>query len=115
MARLPLGILGPVSGKVGNVVGGTWRGIDYLRAMPANVGNPRTEAQLNQRGRFVMMLRFLQPALEFVKVGFKPYAVKMSTYNAAMSYNLRNAMVGAFPISAFVMPMCGFRAAIFVR
>lgn len=97
MAKLPIGILGPVSGKVGNVVGGSWRGIDYLRSMPANVTNPRTEAQLSQRGKFVLMVRFLQPVLEYVRIGFKPYAQKMSTYNAAMSYNMRNALEGKFP------------------
>lgn len=97
MAKLPIGILGPVSGKVGNVVGGSWRGIDYLRSMPANVTNPRTEAQLSQRGKFVLMVRFLQPVLEYVRIGFKPHARQMSTYNAAMSYNMRNALEGTFP------------------
>jgi len=97
MAKLPLGILGPVAGKVGNVVGGSWKGVDYLRSMPASVTNPRTKPQLNQRSRFVLMLRFLQPMLDFIKIGYKAYAKKMSTYNAAMSYNLRNAVTGEFP------------------
>jgi hypothetical protein len=97
MGKLSSGILGPVSGKVGNVVGGSWRGIDYLRAMPASVSNPRSPAQLNQRARFLLMLRFLQPMLDFIKIGFKAYARKMSAYNAAMSHNLRNAITGTFP------------------
>lgn len=97
MGKLPIGILGPVSGKVGNVVGGRWKGVDYLRAMPASVNNPRTQAQLNQRGRFITMLRFLQAVLGFVRIGFKTYAVKMSPYNAAMSYNIRHGVSGAFP------------------
>jgi hypothetical protein len=30
-------------------------------------------------------------------VGFKPYASKQSPYNAAMSYNVSNAVTGTFP------------------
>jgi hypothetical protein len=97
MGKISSGLLGPVSGKVGNVVGATWRGIDYLRIMPANVSNPRTPGQLNQRAKFIMVLRFLQPLLDFIKIGFRTWAVKMSAFNAAMSYNLRNAVTGEFP------------------
>ncbi|MFN3555792.1 MAG: DUF6266 family protein [Bacteroidales bacterium] len=97
MGKIRSGILGPVAGKVGNVVGGSWRGIDYLRIMPASVSNPRSPGQLNQRGRFVLILRFLQPLLDFLKIGFRAWAVKMSAFNAAMSYNLRHAVTGEFP------------------
>ena len=37
MATIKKGILGGVSGKVGNVVGGNWKGVDYLRSLPAEV------------------------------------------------------------------------------
>ena len=32
MGTINKGILGGFSGKVGNVVGGTWKGIDYMRS-----------------------------------------------------------------------------------
>jgi hypothetical protein len=39
MGIIKQGILGGFSGKVGNVVGGTWKGIDYMRVLPkATVG-----------------------------------------------------------------------------
>ena len=41
MAIISQGILGGISGKIGNVVGGSWKGIDYLRIMPASVANPK--------------------------------------------------------------------------
>lgn len=97
MGTINQGILGGVSGKVGNVVGGNWKGIDYLRIMPASVANPQTEAQMDQRSKFVTVLNFLQPLKDVVKVGFKDYAIKMTQFNSAMSYNLKNAITGEYP------------------
>jgi hypothetical protein len=97
MATIKKGLLGGVSGKVGNVVGGNWKGIDYLRILPASVANPKTTKQLNQRTKFLRVIRFLQPLNEFVRIGFKAYAIKMSAFNAAMSYNFHHAITGTYP------------------
>ena len=97
MGKINQGILGGVSGQVGNVIGGTWKGIDYLRIKPSSVANPRTEGQVNQRSKFLTVLRFLQPLTDFLRTGFKFYANKMSQFNGAMSYNLKNAISGTYP------------------
>lgn len=97
MAIISQGILGGVSGKIGNVIGGSWKGIDYLRIMPASVANPKTPAQIDQRSKFVTVIKFLQPMVDFIRVGFKLYAVKMTQFNNAMSYNLNNAISGTYP------------------
>ena len=97
MGKISQGVLGGFSGKVGNVVGGTWKGIDYMRIKPANVSNPRTAGQVDQRSKFSTTLRFLQSMTDFLRVGFKLYANKMTQFNAAMSYNLNNAITGTYP------------------
>lgn len=97
MGIINQGILGGVSGKIGNVVGGSWKGIDYLRIMPASVANPKTPAQMDQRSKFITVIKFLQPMVEFLRVGFKLYAIKMTQFNSAMSYNLQNAITGTYP------------------
>lgn len=97
MARINLGILGGFSGKVGNVVGGAWKGIDYMRAKASSVANPRTVGQMNQRTRFSTILGFLKPITPFLRVGFKLFAVKQTAFNSAMSYNLANAIIGEYP------------------
>jgi hypothetical protein len=97
MGTIKKGILGGFSGKVGTVIGGNWKGIDYMRGKAASVSNPKTEAQLDQRARFGAALKFLQPLTAFLRVGFKNYAVKMTAFNSAMSYNLNNALSGVFP------------------
>lgn len=97
MGKINQGILGGFSGKVGTVVGGSWKGITYMRAKAVSVANPRTEAQLSQRARFTTALRFLQPCTDFLRTGYKNYAVKQTAFNAAMSHTLSNAVTGAYP------------------
>ena len=97
MGKINQGILGGLSGKVGNVIGGNWKGIDYLRIKPSNVANPRTEGQVNQRNKFTATLEFLQPNKDFIKVGYKNYAIKKTEFNAAMSEILGNAITGVAP------------------
>jgi hypothetical protein len=97
MAIISKGILGGISGKVANVVGATWKGIDYIRSKPSSVANPRTEGQVNQRNKFTATLEYLQPNLGFIQKGYKNYSTKKSAFNAAMSYVLNNAITGTAP------------------
>jgi hypothetical protein len=97
MGKISQGILGGFSGKVGNVIGGSWKGIDYIRIKPANVANPRTKGQVNQRTKFTATLEFLQAVKPFINVGYKNLAVKKTAFNAAMSYTLNNAITGIEP------------------
>ena len=97
MGKISQGILGGLSGKVGNVIGGNWKGIDYLRIKPSSVANPRTEGQVNQRNKFTITLEYLQANIGFIKIGYKAFAVKKTEFNAAMSYVLNNAVGGIAP------------------
>lgn len=97
MGKISQGILGGLSGKVGNIVGGNWKGIDYIRIKPSSVANPRTERQVNQRNKFTITLEYLQANKDFVKVGYKAFATKKTEFNAAMSYILNNAVGGIAP------------------
>uniref|UniRef100_UPI00259B3B03 DUF6266 family protein n=1 Tax=uncultured Polaribacter sp. TaxID=174711 RepID=UPI00259B3B03 len=97
MGKIPQGILGSLSGKVGSIIGGSWKGIDYIRIKPASVANPRTEGQVNQRNKFTITLEYLQATSDFIKVGYKAFAVKKTEFNAAMSYVLNNAITGTEP------------------
>ena len=49
MGKISQGILGGFSGKVGNVIGGNWKGINYMRVKPSSVANSQTEGQMVQR------------------------------------------------------------------
>lgn len=97
MGKISQGILGGLSGKVGNVIGGNWKGIDYLRIKPSSVANPRTEGQVNQRNKFTITLEYLQATKDFIKIGYRAFATKKTEFNAAMSYILNNAVGGIAP------------------
>lgn len=97
MGKIAQGILGGLSGKVGNIVGGSWKGIDYIRIKPSSVANPRTEGQVNQRNKFTLTLEYLQATKDFIKIGYKSFATKKTEFNAAMSYVLNNAVGGIAP------------------
>jgi hypothetical protein len=97
MGKISQGILGGLSGKVGNIIGGSWKGIDYIRIKPSSVANPRTPGQVNQRNKFSASIEFLQPNKDFVNVGYKAFAVKKTAFNSAMSNVLNNAITGIAP------------------
>ncbi len=97
MGKISQGILGGLSGKVGNIIGGSWKGIDYIRIKPTSVANPRTEGQVNQRNKFSATIEFLKPNKDFINVGYKSFAIKKTAFNAAMSNVLNNAITGVAP------------------
>ncbi|MGE5429417.1 MAG: DUF6266 family protein [Methylococcaceae bacterium] len=97
MAKFVNGILGGFSGKVGTIIGACWNGIDYMRGLATSITNPKTLAQQEQRAKFSLIIAFLRPLTAFLRLGFKSAALKMSAFNAAMAYNVKNAVKGLFP------------------
>jgi len=97
MAKLVDGVLGGFRGKVGTVVGNIWKGIATMRVHVASISNPQTAAQLEQRAKFALMVKFLKPMTDFLRTTFKKFAIKQTAFNAAVSYNLLNAITGVYP------------------
>lgn len=94
MGTIKQGILGGFSGRVGTVVGSTWKSVHYMRALAVNVNNPNTEKQQCQRNKFLVALHFLKSFTPFLRVGYQNYAKDQSPFNAAMSYVLKYATTG---------------------
>lgn len=89
MGKLLQGILGGIKGKVGNIVGSSWKGIPVVKAKPLSVANPQTAAQVAQRSRMTNIVAYLAPAVaNFVKPLWDRFAVKMSGYNAFIKTNI---------------------------
>ena len=86
-----------LSGTLGDKVYYVRKGIQYTRSRPVSVSKPKSEAQLDQRAKFTTILKFLQPLTGFLRVGFKTEHATMSPFNAAMSYNFKNALTGTYP------------------
>ena len=97
MAKLPEGIFGPIIGTLGNVVGAKWKDIPYLRSLLAKSDIPATQAQINNREKFIFVNEFLKPFHAFITVGLNNKAKKMTQLNAAYSLNHNNIVVDTYP------------------
>src|SRR5690554_4006627 len=93
MGTLKEGVFGGFSGRVGKVVGASWRDIYYIRSLPSKVNDPKTEKQIKQRSRFSVVMEFLKTITPFIRIGFQSHASgRMTAFNAAMSYNMRHGV-----------------------
>lgn len=89
MAKIPNGILGGVSGKIGGVIGSSWKGINVVKTRPLSVANPNTVPQQTQRTKFKAVTQFASDILsDFVKPYWDRFAVKQSGFNAFVAANI---------------------------
>lgn len=89
MGKFYNGILGTMTGKVGGVVGRTWKGINTVSSYQPNVSNPRTNAQLAQRGKLTGLTRLASVLNSgIIKPLWDKDAKKMSGFNAWIQANM---------------------------
>lgn len=87
------GILGPFRGKVGHVIGYSWRGKDLMRGLPKESTTAATAAQLEQRAKFSTVIKFLTPIKEVVGTYFGKEQNSKSPFNLATGYHLDEALL----------------------
>lgn len=99
MAKLKHGIFGPISGKIGPVVGGSWKGIPYVRSANEQKENPkpRSVAQIANEQKMVFINGLLMPFHPYVEVGFKNLAIRKTSLSAAYSHTYHKAITGVYP------------------
>lgn len=91
------GILGAFSGKVGPVVGATWRGKEVMRSLPKKSNRLATTYQQQQRSKFAMTTEFLGGIQPVIKRYFGSNAGLKTRRNQAMSYLMKEAIVFTDP------------------
>jgi hypothetical protein len=97
MGKLPNGILGGFRGMVGPVVGTQWKGIEVIRSRPPGKRRKSTEDQLKQQAKMSLMTSFIGPLSALLNSIYQSVTVHMSCFNRALSYNMRDAIIGDFP------------------
>jgi len=97
MGKYSNGILGAFSGKIGAVVGSSWRGKHYMRAYTSKIRNPKTLEQVTQRLKISAVSKFIIPLRDVVDVGWKYHAIGMTASNAMTRYLLESAITGSYP------------------
>jgi len=103
MAKIQAGILSKTTGKVGGVVGASWKGINYIRSR-VTPKNPRTELQVAQRENMAKAVAWVKPLIGTVLTPYiDRFVRRMSAYNFVIKKNVmffQNLTVGqAFTIS----------------
>ena len=86
------GILGPFSGKVGTVIGVTWRGMDIMRSLPKKGNHTPTAIQLLQREKFSFVTDFLTPINPVLRRYYGANSGQKTRLNNAMSYHIKEAV-----------------------
>ena len=89
MGTIKQGILGGFAGKVGGVVGSSWKGIAVMKALPLSVANPKTAGQVAQRTAFSAVTKMGSILLATnVKPLWDRFAQQASGYNDFVSANV---------------------------
>lgn len=93
MAQL---INGKIYGKIGDMVGSSWKGKHYMKRAPKPSDKPKTEKQLAQQAKFAWAMRFLNPVRDLLSVGMGTGKKPLTGHNLALRYLLR-AISGTQP------------------
>ena len=93
MGTIKQGILGGFSGKVGTVIGASWKSISYMRGQAQHVKNPRTAAQTYNRAALRTVTDALRPIASTLQLTFAKCAGKMSAFNKAVQINYKKAII----------------------
>jgi len=97
MAKLLNGIFGGFSGKLGSLIGSSWKKTAVVRKEQAKSSKPRSKATQDAIDKFRYMAKWLVPFYPYVTQGFKFFAETRTEINAAFSYNYKNSLRGEAP------------------
>ncbi|MCX2430164.1 DUF6266 family protein [Pedobacter sp. GR22-10] len=97
MGIIKKGILGGFSGKVGQVVGSSWRGLDVMRSLPKKSNSEPSNEQLEQRQKFGLVVNFLSPLKGMLEKTYGRVSGSKSKFNLALSYHIQEAITGVMP------------------
>lgn len=79
MGTIKQGILGGFSGKVGTVIGSSWKGISYMKGRAQSTRNPKTAAQTMQRTYFKQLAALIAQLSDEQIHALFPHSVKGMT------------------------------------
>ena len=91
------GILGSFSGKIGTVIGSTWRGQWVMRGLTTKKRGKSDPSQLQQQAKFGLMIKFLRPLGSLLSQTYDITPAEMTGINKALSDNIKNAITGVYP------------------
>jgi len=97
MGKLSRGFLGGFQGQLGTAYGCFWRLMDLVKAMPRKSNKPPTAKQLDVQLKWALVTDFIGWLSPIIKVGYQNKPSNQSAVNAAVAYNVKNAVTGVSP------------------
>lgn len=97
MATHKQGVLGGFSGKVGPVIGSSWKGKAVIKARALSYNDANTETQQQIRTKFKMLIQFASANYGFIDIGFKKQATDITQANAFIRQNFDDGITGTWP------------------
>jgi hypothetical protein len=97
MGKLNAGILGGFIGKVGTVVGGKWKGIEYMRFKGPSKKKNNAPRQIEQQAKFALATDMVSNMSDLFKITYKSYEQQMTARNKAVSGIVNDAITGTYP------------------
>lgn len=92
MATYNEGPFGGFKGKLGTVVGTTWRGMNIMRSLPEKSGKAPSAAQELQRSKLKLTMSFLTPIRALTKITFRKNLMDKGGFDRAKSYFMKEAL-----------------------
>ncbi|QZE15279.1 hypothetical protein K4L44_05450 [Halosquirtibacter laminarini] len=87
MGTINKGILGGFSGKVGSVIGSSWKGIQVMRSLPTASKRKKSSKSIEHQAHFKKVIDVISKGGVIFKQGFAPMAKGQTAFNAAFSRN----------------------------
>ena len=115
MGKIESGAFSSVSGKVGNLVGSTWKNINYLKAKPKKSSKPATQQQEEQRLRFRIVSKFVSLLTPLLRITNKGRAMGKTTKNVSFTEIISNNLTGVYPNYEINIPACVITKGILVN
>ncbi len=97
MGTFSRGLLGGFKGKVGSLVGSTWKGVEVLRSKAGVRKSDFSPEQLQQQAKFTLIIKFLRPLAPWLNQVYGAPADRMTGFNKATAYNMLNGITGEYP------------------
>ncbi len=97
MAKYYNGVIGPVSGKVGNEVHTIRNGKSYVQSIPKRSTKPPTTGQIIQRARFSLVMRFLGPIRNVLNQTYSRINRRRTGLHVAIQQIHAEAIIGDYP------------------
>ncbi|MHA4896273.1 DUF6266 family protein [Pedobacter sp. PWIIR3] len=91
------GILGGFRNKAGSVIGSYWRRLDIIKGLPRISGKAPTQKQIDQRIKFGLVTGFCSWMGDLIDAGYKGLSEIETPMNLAVSYHLKEAVLGVSP------------------